>query len=395
MRLPRRALRARPARRPSQMMIGTVPPSALQAAPVTYEARSEAEEDDDGRNLLRLGEAAERPAGCRPWPAPPCGRRPAGRRGRRLRARRRSKSALVSPRCTGSRPSHTDRRRAGTARASPPCHRVVRHARRRTLARGRGDVDDRSSTPFAHRRQRSADRPDVTHQVQLPVRVPLVVGNVLELRLTRRADVVDEAVDRSELGEGAVDHPLRSAGSREVGLARAAPRPRPARRSGPQVTTCAASPARSRAVARPIPAVEPVTTRRGHAGRDPWRLAYRGDDHDPPGTARRDGLEPRPRSRALRTRLNEVGRKQAHSLAHELADEQIDAVYSSDLIRARATAEAVAASHGLEVQLDSTAARALVRLVGRADAGGHRRAARSSTMTARPTRRCASACSPR
>jgi 2,3-bisphosphoglycerate-dependent phosphoglycerate mutase len=50
--------------------------------------------------------------------------------------------------------------------------------------------------------------------------------------------------------------------------------------------------------------------------------------------------------------LNELGRKQAHALAKELEHVELDAIYSSDLSRARATADAVAASHGLEVQLD-------------------------------------------
>jgi len=50
--------------------------------------------------------------------------------------------------------------------------------------------------------------------------------------------------------------------------------------------------------------------------------------------------------------LNELGRKQAHALAQELEAVELDAIYASDLSRARATAEAVAASHGLEVRLD-------------------------------------------
>ena len=50
--------------------------------------------------------------------------------------------------------------------------------------------------------------------------------------------------------------------------------------------------------------------------------------------------------------LNDLGRRQAHSLAQELTDVELDAVYSSDLSRARATATAVAATHGLEVNLD-------------------------------------------
>jgi broad specificity phosphatase PhoE len=50
--------------------------------------------------------------------------------------------------------------------------------------------------------------------------------------------------------------------------------------------------------------------------------------------------------------LNEHGRWQAQRLALSLKDEPIGAVYSSPLKRALATAEPIAASHGLEVQVD-------------------------------------------
>ena len=50
--------------------------------------------------------------------------------------------------------------------------------------------------------------------------------------------------------------------------------------------------------------------------------------------------------------LNELGRQQAQFLAQELTDVDVDAIYSSDLSRARATAAAVAATHGLDVTLD-------------------------------------------
>ena len=51
--------------------------------------------------------------------------------------------------------------------------------------------------------------------------------------------------------------------------------------------------------------------------------------------------------------LNELGRQQARFLAQELTDVDLDAIYSSDLSRAQATAAAVAATHGLEVKLDA------------------------------------------
>jgi broad specificity phosphatase PhoE len=51
------------------------------------------------------------------------------------------------------------------------------------------------------------------------------------------------------------------------------------------------------------------------------------------------------------TRLNDLGREQARALAEEL-DGSIDVVYSSDLARARETADIVATKLGLEVRVD-------------------------------------------
>jgi broad specificity phosphatase PhoE len=50
--------------------------------------------------------------------------------------------------------------------------------------------------------------------------------------------------------------------------------------------------------------------------------------------------------------LSEFGRRQARRLADELADEGLEAIYSSDLVRARETAEIVAGPLGLPVNLD-------------------------------------------
>lgn len=50
--------------------------------------------------------------------------------------------------------------------------------------------------------------------------------------------------------------------------------------------------------------------------------------------------------------LNERGRAQARAVGERLKDEPIEAVYSSDLLRARDTAQEIASRHGLEVHAD-------------------------------------------
>lgn len=53
------------------------------------------------------------------------------------------------------------------------------------------------------------------------------------------------------------------------------------------------------------------------------------------------------------TPLNDTGRSQAHSLAAELTDRGIASIWSSDLSRARETAEIVGSHLGLSVRLDA------------------------------------------
>jgi 2,3-bisphosphoglycerate-dependent phosphoglycerate mutase len=50
--------------------------------------------------------------------------------------------------------------------------------------------------------------------------------------------------------------------------------------------------------------------------------------------------------------LNEYGRRQAQALADRLAAEQVDALYASDLCRARETAEILGERLGLSVDVD-------------------------------------------
>jgi broad specificity phosphatase PhoE len=66
-------------------------------------------------------------------------------------------------------------------------------------------------------------------------------------------------------------------------------------------------------------------------GETDWNASLRWQGHADPG-------------------LNEAGRRQAHELAARLARERLDAIYASDLVRARETAEIVAADTGLPVR---------------------------------------------
>ena len=70
---------------------------------------------------------------------------------------------------------------------------------------------------LAHPRQRRAGGADGAHQVELERRLPVGVGQLVELADLGAADVVDEAVDAAEPLDRGRDDPLRLAGPREVG----------------------------------------------------------------------------------------------------------------------------------------------------------------------------------
>ena len=71
--------------------------------------------------------------------------------------------------------------------------------------------------PVSRKLGRAARIAHITHHVELPVRVPLLVGNVLEPRVSRDACVVDEDVEPRELAGGLCGHPFGLAGLREIG----------------------------------------------------------------------------------------------------------------------------------------------------------------------------------
>ena len=69
----------------------------------------------------------------------------------------------------------------------------------------------------SQQRQRRTDRADVAHDVELPVGVPLLVGDVLEPRLPRDADVVHEHVEPAERSRRVAHGSLGLARASQVG----------------------------------------------------------------------------------------------------------------------------------------------------------------------------------
>ena len=190
-------------------MIGTVPPSALQAAPVTYDERGEHRKTITDAISSGSAKPSERPAGPDRLqhlvPRLPAllgllvgepARREPGVAQRRPRRDRVAADPVLRVE-VGHEPRQRQHRGLG--------HRVVRHPRGWALAGRRGHVHDHTLAALAHPGQHRLDRADEAHHVQLPHGLPLLLGQLVELGQIRVADVVHEHVDRADLGLRAAD----------------------------------------------------------------------------------------------------------------------------------------------------------------------------------------------
>ena len=162
------------------------------------------------------------------------------------------------------------RHHLGQRHAGRPRYRGRRRGRRRRLGVGVEHVDD--AAPFArlHARPDQPGEADRGKQFEVEVFLPGFVGDVLERHRPRRAGVVDEDVDRAEIGGDLLmrlgnvgslrrrrrhsreprGHPSRAAPAPPSGRRRRARGSRPWR---PEAANC-------RATASPRPLLPPVTT---------------------------------------------------------------------------------------------------------------------------------------
>ena len=165
---------------------------------------------------------------------------------------------------------------------------VLRHVRRRPLAGGAGDVHDAAPAALAHAGHERAHRAQRRHHVQLPRRLPVLVGHVVEVAPARGAGVVDQHVRLARRARGprpasARPHPdrsRRSAAPRRCRPPRGRPPAPAASAAAERATSSTEAPSAhsARAVARPMPRLAPVTTHarpfrprstRGSLGRGP------------------------------------------------------------------------------------------------------------------------------
>ena len=184
------------------MMTGTAPPSTDQAAPATSEACSEHRNTITAAISSGRGEAPDGQAGRRRVQhLAACA--PLGRHGLV------DQSARLEPQLAGDRA----RGHGVDEHAAPGMgvgvgarqrqlrrlgHRVGDVALPRPLARGRGHVDDPAPAAPRHLRDRGPHEPHRRHHVDLPHRLPLLVGERRDRPHLAHAGAVDEHVDGLE-----------------------------------------------------------------------------------------------------------------------------------------------------------------------------------------------------
>ena len=241
-------------------------------------------------------------------------------------------------------------------------HGVVRHPHRRPLPRRRGHVHDGGVLGRAQVRQRGPDRADVAHHVRVPGRLPVGVR-------ARSYQVATLATPRLFTS---TSRPPSAAGRRRDGVGRAGlggeisrdrhghrARRRPWTGSREAIATRAPPATRLRAVARPMPALPPVTSARMPSRRMViWSadLMISADDPDPARAPRRDRLESRgPLAGPLRPapERHRASRRRRRSGAALRARGSTRSTRATSL-RATQTAAEVARATGLEPILDAS-----------------------------------------
>ena len=203
------------------MITWTVPPSTPHATPLTYDAASEQRKTITAPISARLGKAANRPRSARGFKGF-VARRGAGDLLRLIEqaaglhphlGRRRSRADRVHQDAAPGVGFGVELRKRELGRLGDG---VLGHVARRALAGRRGDVDDPAPAALGHGRDGGAHQAHRRHHVQVPRRLPVLVGNVGELSPLRLARVVDDHVELAEALGRLGDDPLGRAGVGDV-----------------------------------------------------------------------------------------------------------------------------------------------------------------------------------
>ena len=237
-------------------MTWTVPPSTRPGGAADVGGALGAEEDDRGGDLGGVGEAADRALGAGGL--------------ERLGAARGAGHRLGLVEQAAGRHPHLRFGRAGADRVDEHAagrvavgeearerelrrlrHRVLRHRRRWALAGRRADVDDPAPATLGHRRGDGTHRPQRRHHVDLVLRPPVLVGDIVEVAPAGVAGVVDEHVEGAEaLRRGGQDPLTGVVGGDVEGEDRGLAARLPTRRRRPLPGPPAGAPRRGRRGAR-------------------------------------------------------------------------------------------------------------------------------------------------